>query len=161
MAVLLGAIGAARRRTESADESSEIKKVLKLAFPKIKFSVRKRAGGNSVTIEWENGPTVREVQAYTKDFEMGSFDGMTDMYTYDNRNKNIPQVKYLFLDREMSKNLKAFMQKEIEKTHSFKGMDEWEKEREIYRLMREDFKNSSLPAGLSGVNRKRIGFVKL
>jgi hypothetical protein len=27
--------------------------------------------------------------------------------------------------------------------------------------MREDFKNSSLPAGLSGVNRKRIGFVKL
>jgi hypothetical protein len=161
MAVLLGGIGAARRRTESADASSEIKKVLKLAFPKIKFSVRKRSGGNSVTIEWENGPTVREVQAYTKDFEMGSFDGMTDMYTYDNRNKNIPQVKYLFYNRYMSKKLEEFLRAEITKGWNFDNMKDWEKEAAIEREMRKDFNSTSLPAGLSGFQRKNIGRVKL
>ena len=65
-----------------------MRKVLKIAFPGIKFSVKKRSGGNSITIEWENGPTLKQVQAYTNDFKMGSFDGMTDMYSYDNRNKN-------------------------------------------------------------------------
>ena len=163
MTVLLGGIGGPRKKTEAASASSEIRKVLKIAFPNIKFSVNSStyAGGNSIRVNWENGPTVKQVEQYTKDFQMGNFNGMEDIYEMSNYNKNIPQVKYLFLNREMSKNLKAFMEKEIKKTHSFKGMDEWEKEREIYRLMREDFKNSSLPAGLSGMNRKRIGFVKL
>lgn len=160
MTVLLGGIGAARK-TESADAGAEIRKVLKMAFPKIKFSVRKRSGGNSINIDWENGPTVREVQAYTKDFEMGSFDGMTDMYTYDNRNKNIPQVKYLFLNRYMSKKLAQFLKAEITKGWNFDNMKEWEKEVAIEREMYKDFNSTSLPAGLAGINRKRIGFVKL
>jgi len=160
MAVLLGGIGAARK-TESTDAGTEIRKVLKIAFPKIKFSVRQRSGGNSITIDWENGPTVREVQAYTKDFEMGSFDGMTDMYTYDNRNKNIPQVKYLFLNRYMSKKLEEFLRSEITKGWNFEGMKDWQKEAAIEREMRKDFNSTSLPAGLAGINRRRIGFVKL
>jgi hypothetical protein len=163
MAVLLGGIGGPRRKTEAANAASEIRKVLKIAFPNIKFSVTSEnyAGGNSIRVNWENGPTVKQVQQYTKDFEMGSFNGMEDIYEMTNYNKNIPQVKYLFLNRSMSKNLKEFLEKEIEKKYDFKEMDKWEKEREIYRLMREDFSSTPLPAGLSGMNRNKIGFVKL
>lgn len=161
MAVLLGGIGAARRRTESADAGSEIRKVLKIAFPGIKFSVTKRSGGNSITIDWENGPTIKQVKAYTNDFEMGSFDGMTDSYTYDNRNKNIPQVKYIFYNRYMSKKLAEFLRSEIIKGWNFDNMKEWEKEVAIEREMYKDFNSTPLPAGLAGFNRKKIGFVKL
>ena len=163
MAVLLGGIGAPRRKTEAANAGSEIRKVLKMAFPGIKFSVNSEtyAGGNSIRVNWENGPTVKQVNQYTKDFEMGSFNGMEDIYEMSNYNKNIPQVKYLFLNRSMSKNLKEFLEKEIEKKYDFKGMDKWEKEREMYRLMREDFNSTPLSAGLSGMYRRKIGFVKL
>lgn len=163
MAVLLGGIGAPRKRTEVAEAASEIRKVLKMAFPGINFSVKSEnySGGDSIRVNWENGPTVKQVNRYTKDFEYGSFNGMEDIYEINNRNKNIPQTKYLFLNREMSKNLKDFYKKELEKTHNFKGMPEWEKERKLWRLMKDEFEDSSLPAGLSGIKRKNIGRVKL
>lgn len=160
MAVLLGGIGASRK-TESADAGAEIRKVLKIAFPGIKFSVRKRSGGNSITIEWENGPTVKQVQSYTNDFKMGSFDGMTDMYSYDNKNKNIPQVKYIFYNRYMSKKLAEFLRSEITKGWNFDNMKDWEKEIAIEREMYKDFNSTSLPAGLSGIKKHNIGRVKL
>ncbi len=33
---------------------------------------------------------------------MGRFDGMTDSYEYTNRRDDIPQVSYVFLNREIS-----------------------------------------------------------
>ena len=155
MAVLLGGIGANRNRTESADAASEIRKVLKVAFPKIKFSVTKRSGGNSVNIDWENGPTKKEVQAYTRDFEMGNFDAMTDSYSFSNRNKNIPQVKYLFWNRYISKNLYNYLKQEIEKGWNFEGMNDYQKQLLIEREIDKDFNSTSLPAGINGVNAYR------
>ena len=163
MAVLLGSIGASRSRTDAAKASEEIRKVLKIAFPGIKFSVKSStySGGDSVRISWENGPTMKQVEQYTKDFQYGNFNSMEDIYENTNTNKNIPQVKYLFLDREMSKNLADFLRKEIIKKHDFSRIDEYEKEREIYRLSRADFNSTALPPGLAGINRRKIGFVKL
>ena len=47
------------------------------------------------------------------------------------------------------------------KKHDFSRIDEYEKEREIYRLSRADFNSTALPPGLSGIYRRKIGFVKL
>lgn len=163
MTVLLGSIGASRDRTDAAKVSSEIRKILKIAFPNIKFSVKSStySGGDSVRVSWENGPTVKQVEQYTKDFEYGKFNSMSDIYENTNTNKNIPQVKYLFLDREMSKNLAAFLRKEIEKKYDFSKIDEFEREREIYRLSRADFNSTPMSSNLSGINKRKIGFVKL
>jgi hypothetical protein len=62
-----------------------IKKELQNAFPGVKFSVKSSsfAGGNSVDVHWENGPTSAEVDAIISKYEQGSFNGMTDCYEYD------------------------------------------------------------------------------
>lgn len=80
--------------------ANEIRKLLKETF-KTKFQVRKR-GYSCVDVNWQNGPTSDEVDAVIGKFKMGSFDGMTDCYDYSNRRDDIPQVKYIFLSREIT-----------------------------------------------------------
>jgi len=91
-------------KTRSALTAKAIKNELKKHFPGIKFSVRSDnfAGGNSVDIEWADGPTVNEVEKFTNKYEYGHFDGMVDMYEYSNSRNDIPQVKYVMTDRQMS-----------------------------------------------------------
>ncbi|NAP32599.1 LPD29 domain-containing protein [Pseudomonas syringae] len=58
-----------------------IRKVLKAAFPAVKFSVRKEGYG-SLVIEWADGPTVEDVQEVTSKFKGGSFCGSEDIYNH-------------------------------------------------------------------------------
>ena len=62
-----------------------MKKELALAFPGIKFSVKSNrfAGGDSIDVVWVDGPTSAEVEAITRKYAAGSFDGMDDCYKYD------------------------------------------------------------------------------
>lgn len=46
--------------------------------------------------------TIKRVEQFCAQYEYGSFDGMTDMYNYDNVNNDIPQVKYLHVHAEYS-----------------------------------------------------------
>jgi hypothetical protein len=57
-----------------------LRRVLKEAFPGIKFAVKtkKYSGGSSIRIEWTDGPTVAQVKDYTQVFEGAYFDSMTD-----------------------------------------------------------------------------------
>jgi hypothetical protein len=61
-----------------------IRGVLKEAFPGVKFGVRieNYAGGSSINIQWEDGPTENQVRSQTKMFEGSRFDGMTDNTDY-------------------------------------------------------------------------------
>ena len=61
--------------------------------------------GNSINVRVENlDPTIlKVVELYAAQFEYGSFNGMTDCYEYDNKNDDIPQVKFVFVNNEMSK----------------------------------------------------------
>jgi hypothetical protein len=63
------------------DTAKLIRALLKKKFPNVKFSVRtsKYAGGSSMRISWEDGPTAALVEAYTNGFKSGGFDGMIDM----------------------------------------------------------------------------------
>jgi len=164
MTTFLGGIGSTgkgkgRSRTQVAEAASEIRKVLKMAFPNIKFEVKSKnySGGDSVNVRWQNGPTIKEVERYVRDFEYGSFDGMTDMYNITNRNKNIPQTKYLFLNRDMSENLRKYLHSEIKKKYQFPNdWPEWKLDQEIRRIAYDDFSSNSLPAGVNGTKRTKL-----
>lgn len=93
-----------RELSEAAKAAKEIRKKLKQLFPGTKFrvSTRNYAGGDSVNISWSDGPTYDAVMKLGRLYEKGSFDGMTDSYSYNNRDVSIPQTKYVLADRSYS-----------------------------------------------------------
>lgn len=152
----IGASGGKRRTTEAGNAAKEIRQVLKMAFPGQKFEVSSKnySGGNSINISYINGPTRKEVERYVKDFEYGQFDGMTDMYNITNRNKNIPQVKYLFVNRRMSAQLEKYLREELAGYYNnWDDLPEYEKD----RLMYDMFNNYSMTPGIQGVKGPSIG----
>lgn len=70
-----------RLRVDAADAAKIIRKTLKGAFKGTKFSVttEKYAGGSSVGIDWENGPTVAQVDAIAQRYAGATFNGMIDL----------------------------------------------------------------------------------
>lgn len=97
-----------RPMSEQARAAKAIREKLKVAYPGIKFNVRSDsfAGGNSVDVSWQDGPTGRQVEELIHWHEAGTFDGMTDMYEYDRVHPNIPQAKYVQTQRSMSDDAK-------------------------------------------------------
>jgi hypothetical protein len=77
-----------------------VKAELKSEFPGVKFSVT--SDYNAVRVSWTNGPSHKKVDEITSKYKMGHFDGMTDSYEYTNRRHDIPQVSYVFLNRDIS-----------------------------------------------------------
>jgi len=102
-----------RQLGEHALCAKAIRKILKKAFPEIKFSVRSQSYsmGDNVRVKWTDGIDTERVKELIWHFEYGTFDGMTDMYNNDNMRKDIPQTKYLFIEREISD---AVMEKAFE-----------------------------------------------
>ncbi len=78
---------------------------LKSVFPGIVFMVRSEgfASGNSVDIDYVDGPSVTAVRVVTEKYQYGHFDGMTDLYECSNSRKDLPQVKYVCVSRAFSK----------------------------------------------------------
>lgn len=60
----------------------------------------------NVTIYDQNPEVVAKVEEYVNRFQYGSFDGMQDLYNFDNVARSIPQVKYAFVRNEISEELK-------------------------------------------------------
>ena len=91
-------------RSQAALAAQELRKELKKVFPATKFKVTSKTytGGNSVTVSYTDGPTYNDVNKVASKYQAGSFDGMTDMYTYDTRNSEVRQAKYVFVTREYS-----------------------------------------------------------
>lgn len=90
-------LGAANIRTE-----------LKAAFPGIKFSVKTRnyAGGCSIDVEWQDGPTGSLVEAITNKYQEGHFNGMEDIYESNRNNVFTPVfggAKYVGTTRSYSR----------------------------------------------------------
>lgn len=94
--------------TSQAKAAKQLKSELKSAFPNTKFSVTSEsfAGGNAVRVSYTNGPTKREVKAIADKYQYGSFDGMRDIYEYDNGREDLPQAKYVTISRNWSDDLK-------------------------------------------------------
>ena len=84
--------------------TKNIRTLLKHRFPTVDFRItsKRYSGGNSIRVQWINGPTSGMVDEITSMFEAGSFDGMTDCYNYSQENRDFGSTKYLFLDRELT-----------------------------------------------------------
>ena len=86
--------------SQTAECSKAIREELKKEFPGVKFKVHSDV--SAVNIYYIDGPTEEEVNKITYKYEMGRFNGMEDIYEYNNMKEDIPQVKYIFITREIS-----------------------------------------------------------
>lgn len=96
-----------RKLSNQAQAAKLIRKELKAAFPDIKFRVTSEgySMGDSVRVQWVNGPTCSQVKEISDKYQYGHFDGMTDCYEYSNNRKDLPQSKFVFTDREVTKEI--------------------------------------------------------
>lgn len=91
---------------DAVTAAKNIRIELKGAFPGIKFRVvtQKYAGGNSIRIEYVDGPLAKDVEAIADKYSMGDFDGSQDLYVYANNywGDAFGEGKYIFVTREYS-----------------------------------------------------------
>ena len=122
-----------RIRTTAALCANAIKKELKQKFPLIKFKVRSDnySMGDSVDISYVDAVPTEQVEALTDKYQAGSFDGMTDMYTYYERNEDLPRSKYVMVQRTMSEETKALIKKTLTKYYEI-DEETWNNETEFY-----------------------------
>lgn len=94
-------------KTEHAAAAAQIRKKLKDIYPRTQFGVRSKAFsmGTSITVDWVNGPPSKEVEALLAPYCYGHFNGSDDIYEVSNRNKDIPQVKFLSCNREVEESI--------------------------------------------------------
>ena len=124
--------------TQAALCSKDIKKLLKGKYPSIKFSVTSSnfAGGNSVDVDWNLGPTTDEIEKLISQYQYGHFDGMIDMYEYSNTRKDIPQAKFVMTRREF-KNDEEFANNKL-KWKDPLYRDLWKEEKTLWHIMMKD-----------------------
>jgi uncharacterized membrane protein len=94
---------------------SDAAKVAKLCRKHLKARATSKnyAGGSSVTIRVRDiSPReMRDIREYVSQYEMGYYDAMEDIYNYTNARGDIPQVSYVFIDNEMSEDLREFIRR--------------------------------------------------
>jgi hypothetical protein len=83
---------------------------LKRAFPGVKFSVKSEtySGGDSIHVNWTDGPLKEDVKKISDKYQEGNFDGMEDIYNYDHENvfpKIFGGAKYVMEQRHESAEL--------------------------------------------------------
>lgn len=134
-----------KTKSSTAQCADAIRAELKEKFTGVKFSVRSSifAGGDSVDIDWTDGPTRDQVENVICKYQYGHFDGMNDIYEYSNCRKDLPQAKYVMTSRQMSKETEAACQADGEKLFERGFEDCHTAENVIYRI----FYNSSIPVG--------------
>jgi hypothetical protein len=139
-----------REMTTAARAAKAIRMELKAKFSGIKFSVTSEnySMGDSVRIRWTDGTRSMDVDAIVMKYQYGDFDGMRDLYENTNVIEGLPQVKFVFTNREISEERRAkakalFVERfkidpddfeaVKEKLHSYDGA-----RREIGRILEEN-----------------------
>lgn len=87
--------------SEHAQTAAAIRKELKTEFPKTKFKVT-APHYSSVSVSWENGPQEKRIGNIVAKYQYGSFNGMEDIYEFDNENSSIPQARWVHWGRTTS-----------------------------------------------------------
>lgn len=139
-----------KQQSPQALAAKAIRKELKAAFPGVKFSVRSEsfAGGNSVDIFYEDGPVIGDVEAVVGKYQYGSFNGMEDLYEYDNCSDDLPQAKYVQVSRHITDEKRQMVKEEVAAEFGIENPEdsnEWEGVFGLYRdivVGRELYKRS-------------------
>lgn len=95
-------------KTDAAIAASMIRKELRKHGIKASVTSENYSGGNSIRVRLndELPATVERIEEYCSQFKSGYFDGMEDIYVY-NSDRTGPTVKFIFVDNEISKELRA------------------------------------------------------
>jgi hypothetical protein len=142
--------------------AKNIRAELKHHFPGIKFSVKtdKYSGGNSIGINWTDGPTASEINSLVGKYREGDFNGMDDIYEF-NRENVFPAVfggaKYISGNRHESPELITEAANKFGYTLTPADFDQWGNIKEntipdagitqhIYRKARETRGSTPKPA---------------
>ncbi len=91
--------------TGAAACAAAIRAELKEKYPGVKFSVTSEtfSMGNSVSINWTDGPEYEEIAAIANSYQYGYFDGMTDCYEYKQGfDRDRPSAKYVHANKRFS-----------------------------------------------------------
>ncbi len=129
-----------------AETAKLVRAALKRDFPGVKFSVRSDsyAGGASIRVRYEDGPTVQQVQGTTSLFTGSSFDAMIDLKSYHDtlladEDGNVRTVHfgadYVFVDRDYSA---ATMEAVTAELGEALGRDDLDFARFTYTRVRKD-----------------------
>lgn len=103
-----------------AAAAKAIRQDLKKAFGIVKFEVRSQAysGGTSVRVDWVDGPTTEQVREIVGKYQYGGYNWMGDIYENTNSRIDLPQVKFVQWQREISEKTKKECFEELQKTHA-------------------------------------------
>lgn len=96
-----------RQLTEAAQVAKLIKAELKKHGIKCTAKSKNYSMGDSARISVTDQPPwiMDKIKEFTNKFQYGHFNGMEDIYEYSNRQEDIPQTKYLFIDNVYTKEL--------------------------------------------------------
>jgi hypothetical protein len=91
--------------TGAAACAAAIRQELKEKYPGIKFSVTSDtfSMGNSVSVNWTDGPEYEEIESIVEGYQYGHFNGMEDIYEYKkDRDDSKPSAKYTHTNKHFS-----------------------------------------------------------
>lgn len=102
----------------AAETAKKIRKMLKEAFPSIKFSVRSStySMGSNVYVHWTDGPLQSDVNEILSRFKSGYFDGGEDMYVstgYEWEGKTVIGAEHFSSSRQLSPERKAAIEAKL------------------------------------------------
>jgi hypothetical protein len=63
--------------------------------------------GDHVRVSYTDGPLSDKIEKVIGKYQYGHFNGMEDIYEYSNNRNDIPQTKYLFIERDISETTRA------------------------------------------------------
>lgn len=93
-------------KTNAAKAAALLKAEIKKAYPGLNVRVKSEnySGGNSINVYLndQDKEVVNAIELMAGKYEMGHFDGMNDIYEYSNCNDDIPQVKFAFVNNNLS-----------------------------------------------------------
>ena len=97
-----------RELSTHAKAAKMIRTELKKNGVKAKVKARTYSGGDSIDVTVYNQlpAAMVEIKKYCDQYQMGHFDGMVDCYEYSNSREDIPQVKFVFVNNEISDEIK-------------------------------------------------------
>jgi hypothetical protein len=104
--------------TGAAACAAAIRQELKEKYPGVKFSVTSEtfSMGNSVSVDWTDGPEYEEIESIVEGYQYGHFNGMEDIYEYkENRDPDKPSAKYTHTNKHFSEAEIERLKAELEK----------------------------------------------
>lgn len=118
---------------------NQIRRLLEKLYPSTKWVITSDSfsGGNGVRISWEDGPTKKEVEEITNPYQYGGLNER-GVYDFTNERPNLPQVKYVLLEREPTQKTRQALIDEFEERWGMKYNNREDFHRkQVYRKFEE------------------------